>query len=158
MCISNDQQKLLLQNIAIIKPNFHCFTVTFQVQLKRQALTIKCPSSNAISEKSYILYCALERTLSHLDNLSMVTPFIEHHANNLAKLGISNTDVNLLCDAFYNTLQIHLGNHFTHKAQIAWSYSLRLFKNIVKSYLFNFSNVVAINTQIHKSHRVLEKK
>ena len=150
MSINRYQQKLLLDNIAVIKPNFHCFTVTFHVQLKHPALTMRCPDSNAIRENSYLLYCALERTLSHLENLPMVIPFIQHHANNMASLGVNSSDIDLLCDAFYNTLEIHLGKRFTSASQAAWTKALQLFKNIVKSYLFNFSNVVSIDARAQK--------
>ncbi|MBB1418280.1 hypothetical protein H5187_13410 [Pseudoalteromonas sp. SG44-1] len=51
MSISAHHQKMLLRSIAIIKPNFHCFTVTFHMQLKRHALTMQWPSSDEISEK-----------------------------------------------------------------------------------------------------------
>ena len=150
MSINRYQQKLLLDNIAVIKPNFHYFTVTFHVQLKRQALIMRCPDSNAIRENSYLLYCALERTLSHLENLPMVVPFIQHHANNLASLGVNSNDIDLLCEAFYNTLEIHLGKGFTSASQAAWTKALQLFKNIVKSYLFNFSNVISIDARAQK--------
>ncbi|CAM4359567.1 globin [Pseudoalteromonas ostreae] len=145
MSISAHHQKILLRSIAIIKPNFHCFTVTFHVQLKRHALTMQCPSNEEISEKSYLLYCSLERTISHLDRLMSVLPFIHYHANNLSKSGLTCQDVDLLCDAFIAALKIHLGREFTPNLEYAWFYAVRMFNSIVKNYLFNSNNIVAIN-------------
>ncbi|NMM41222.1 globin [Pseudoalteromonas arctica] len=145
MSISAHHQKMLLQSIAIIKPNFHCFTVTFHVLLKRHALTIQWPSREVITEKSYCLYCSLERTITHLDSLLSVLPFIHYHANNLSKSGLTCQDVDLVCHAFIAALKIHLGREFTPSLEQAWRYALRMFNSIVKSYLFNTSNIVAIN-------------
>ncbi|MDQ9091352.1 globin [Pseudoalteromonas haloplanktis] len=150
MGVSAQHQKVLLQSIAIIKPNFHCFTVTFHVQLKRQALTMQWPSSEEISEKSYLLYCSLERTITHLDSLLAVLPFIQHHANILGKTGLTSQDVDLLGDAFIAALKIHLGREFTAKLESAWHYAIRVFKSIVKSYLFNTHNIVAINKSVQQ--------
>ena len=75
MSISAHHQKMLLQSIAIIKPNFHCFTVTFYVQLKRHALTMQWPSSDEISEKSYLLYCSLERTITQGKSMKKIYDF-----------------------------------------------------------------------------------
>ncbi|WP_064667630.1 globin [Pseudoalteromonas prydzensis] len=150
MGVSAHHQKILLQSIAIIKPNFHCFTITFHVQLKRHALTMQWPSSQEISEKSYILYCSLERTITHLDCLLSVLPFIQHHANILSKSGLTSEDVDLLGDAFIAALKIHLGNEFTPQIENAWRYAVRMFKSIVKSYLFNTNNIVAINKSVQQ--------
>ncbi|WP_339689888.1 globin [uncultured Pseudoalteromonas sp.] len=150
MSISAHHQKMLLRSIAIIKPNFHCFTVTFHMQLKRHALTMQWPSSDEISEKSYLLYCSLERTITHLDRLLSVLPFIHYHANNLSKSGLTCQDVDLLCDAFIAALKIHLGREFTLNLEQAWRYALRMFNSIVKSYLFNTSNIVAINKSVQQ--------
>ncbi|MDN3378015.1 MULTISPECIES: globin [unclassified Pseudoalteromonas] len=150
MKFNTEIKKQLLRSINIIKPNFHCFTFTFQMQLKRQPLLMQCPSSEALNENSYLLYCALERTIMHIDNLRSVTPFIHHHANNLSKLGISHQDVTLLCNAFLASLKIHLKDYMTPTLEQNWRQAIRIFTNIITSYLFKTSNVVSLTDYSQK--------
>ncbi|MBE0379737.1 hypothetical protein PPRY_a3607 [Pseudoalteromonas prydzensis ACAM 620] len=53
-------------------------------------------------------------------------------------------------DAFIAALKIHLGNEFTPQIENAWRYAVRMFKSIVKSYLFNTNNIVAINKSVQQ--------
>ncbi len=147
---NTENKKQLMKSINIIKPNFHCFAFTFQMQLKRQPLIMKCPSSEDLNKNCYLLYCALERTIMHIDNLRAVTPFIQHHANNLSKLGLNHQDVSLLCSAFIATLKIHLKHDMTPSLEQSWRYAVRVFSNIVTSYLFNTSNVVSLTEYCEK--------
>lgn len=150
MSFNSDNKKQLLKSLHIIKPNFHCFAFTFQMQLKRQTLTMHCPSSDALNKNSYLLYCALERTVMHLDNIHSVIPFIQHHANNLSKLGMSYQDLKLLCNAFMATLKIHLKHELTAALEQKWWDAIQVFTSIVKSYLFKVSNVVCLTEHSQK--------
>lgn len=150
MKFNTENKKQLLKSINIIKPNFHCFTFTFQMQLKRQALLMQCPSSEILNKNSYLLYCALERTIMHIDNIRSVTPFIHHHANNLSKLGLTYQDVSLLCNAFLASLKIHLKDDMTPVLEGSWRHAIHIFTNIVISYLFNTSNVVSLTDYSQK--------
>lgn len=143
---------LLKRSIATLKPNFHCFTITFYNQLTRHTLSLKYPSGKQINERSYLLYCALERTVMHLNNPQSVVPFIEHHANILAKLELAEQDIHALSDAFMATLKIHLGQDFSQAVQQAWQYALRFFNSVVSGYLFSYTNVVAINNRGAQQH------
>ena len=150
MKFNTENKKQLLKSINIIKPNFHCFTFTFQMQLKRQPLLMQCPSSEALNENSYLLYCALERTIMHIDNLRSVTPFIHHHAYNLSKLGLGYQDIALLCNAFLASLKIHLKDYMSPSLEQSWRQAIRIFTNIVTSYLFKTSNVVSLTEYCEK--------
>lgn len=143
---------LLKRSITILKPNFHCFTITFHNQLTRHTLSLRYPDGKQLNERSYLLYCALERTVTHLTNPTSVVPFIQHHANILAKLGLCEQDLPTLCEAFLVTLKIHLGRDFSQAMQQAWHYALRFFKSVVNSYLFTKTNVIAINANTAHQH------
>ncbi|MGO2479525.1 MAG: globin [Pseudoalteromonas sp.] len=143
---------LLKRSIATLKPNFHCFAITFYNQLTRQPLSLQYPSGEQINERSYLLYCALERTIMHLDTPPNVIPFIEHHANILAKLKLAEQDVPTLCSAFMTTLKIHLGRDFSQAEQQAWQYVMRFFNSVVSRYLFSQTNVIAIRDRTAHLH------
>ena len=143
MSLSIFQKKLLQQNVELIKPDFHQFTKTFHSLMSEKPLQMTIPSQESINQQSYILYCALNKVINHLDDLPLVIPFIHYMANNLSFLNVNCTDIDLLCDAFWDTLQkqsIKLNSHLCQ----AWSQAILIFKNIVKSYLFSYSNVVSL--------------
>lgn len=149
------QKRLLLENIEKLKPDFHCFTLRFQQNLVNQPLSIRCPSPQSLSEKSFILYCALERTIYHLDDLPTVIPFIEHHANNLGFLQINEQDIECLSNAFYQTVKETMKNDFSPLLEKAWQNAIHIFVSVVSRYLFARTNVVAINQQFHKQKNSL---
>lgn len=150
MGINAHDKQLLLQSIAIIKPNFHCFIVSFHSQLKRHSLAMQCPTSDAMSEKSYILYCMLERVITHLDDLRLVMPFIHHNANSLDKRGITNRDLNTLCEVFVDTLRVHLRKEFNPELEHTWQNTINVFKSITANHLFSTTNIVPLNKKIKK--------
>ncbi|KTF13476.1 globin [Pseudoalteromonas sp. H105] len=150
MGINTFEKQLLLNSLTIIKPNFHCFSYTFQMHVKRESLDMLCLSSSKINEKTYILYCVLERIVMHLDDLRTVTPFIKHYANNLSNMGMSYEDTDILCNSFLATLKIHLKGCYSPKLENVWQQAISIFRSIVTGYLFNTSNIVHLNDFINK--------
>ncbi|SFT47225.1 globin family protein [Pseudoalteromonas lipolytica] len=146
MSLSIFQKRLLQQNVELLKPDFHQFTHTFYHNLSQRNLTMTMPSEESVSKRSYILFCALNKVVSHLDDLPLVMPFIQYIANNLSFLNVSSHDIDHLCDAFFDTLESQQRGLNSHLKQ-AWSQAIRIFSNIVKSYLFAYSNVISINTR-----------
>lgn len=120
------------------------------MHVKRESLDMLCLSSSKINEKTYILYCVLERIVMHLDDLRRVTPFIEHYANNLRDMGISYEDTHILCNSFLVTLKIHLKGCYPPKLESVWQHAISIFRSIVTGYLFNTSNIINLNDFINK--------
>ncbi|RZD23357.1 hypothetical protein [Pseudoalteromonas sp. MEBiC 03485] len=144
MSLSSFQKRLLLQDIELLKPDFHQYTSAYHRNLSSYKLTMVVPDHESITKRSYILYCALNKIISHLDDLHQVTPFIHYLANNLSFLKVSFNDIDSLCRAFIETRKsyIHPIDSQLHRA---WLQATRVFANIVKSYLFSYSNVVSFS-------------
>lgn len=144
MSLSSFQKRLLQQDIELLKPDFHQFTSAYHRSLCSRKLTMSVPEHESITKRSYILYCALNKVVSHLDDLLQVTPFIHYLANNLSFLNVSFEDIDILCDAFIETRKSYM-HHINTQLQQAWLQAMRIFANIVKSYLFAYSNVVSFS-------------
>ncbi len=144
MSLSSFQKRLLQQDIELLKPDFHQFTSAYHRSLCSRKLTMSVPEHESITKRSYILYCALNKVVSHLDDLLQVTPFIHYLANNLSFLNVSFEDIDILCDAFIETRKSYM-HHINTQLQQAWLQAIRIFANIVKSYLFAYSNVVSFS-------------
>ncbi|MEI8642947.1 globin [Pseudoalteromonas sp. Hal040] len=144
MSLSSFQKRLLQQDIELLKPDFHQFTSAYHRSLCSRKLTMSVPEHESITKRSYILYCALNKVVSHLDDLLQVTPFIHYLANNLSFLNVSFEDIDILCDAFIETRKSYM-HHINTQLQQAWLQAMRIFANVVKSYLFAYSNVVSFS-------------
>jgi len=144
MSLSSFQKRLLQQDIELLKPDFHQFTSAYHRSLCSRKLTMSVPEHESVTKRSYILYCALNKVVSHLDDLLQVTPFIHYLANNLSFLNVSFEDIDILCDAFIETRKSYM-HHISTQLQQAWLQAMRIFANIVKSYLFAYSNVVSFS-------------
>jgi len=153
MSLSSFQKRLLLQDIELLKPDFHQFTSAYHRILNARQLTMTVPEQDSITKRSYILYCALNKVVSHLDDLQQVTPFIHYLANNLSFLNVASKDIDILCEAFIETRLLFIKTYNSHQQQ-AWELAIRIFSNIVKSYLFSHSTVVSIKTRrlVYKAH------
>ncbi|ALQ08785.1 MULTISPECIES: globin [Pseudoalteromonas] len=147
----NTNQSVLLKSLQIVKPNFHAFTARFHRKLAESGIVMNYPTANQFNEKSYTFYCVLERIIKHLDNPSSVTPFLTHYLEHLNKRNIQQTDIKILCDIFYATLEAHLGQHFCLQSQTAWQEFLTFFENCTNSSLFNISNVISLQQRISKT-------
>jgi hypothetical protein len=143
---------LLLKSLAIIKPNFHAFTARFHEKLTTSNVHMGYPTATQFNEKSYTLYCVLERIVKHLDSLSSIAPFLSHHLECLKYKKIKQPDILILCDAFYTTLKEHLGQLFTEKYQTAWRKFLAFFTNFANATLFNVTNVVSLEQRMAQKH------
>ncbi len=141
----NSHKSVLLKSLGIIKPNFHAFTARFHKKLEQSNVSMKIPSAEQFNEKSYILYCTLERIIKNIDNPSSVAPFLSHHLQFLKKLNIQQSDIKPLTDIFYITLVEHLGRLFKEDTHLAWRNVLTYFERFTNDTLFNVSNVVCLS-------------
>ncbi len=146
----NTYQPQLITSLHIVKPNFHAFTARFHAKLEASNINMQYPSAAYFNEKSYILYCILERIVRHLDNPSSVAPFLSFHLQHLKKMDVTSKDISILCDTFYDTLSEHLGRFFTEKTQFAWQKALRYFESFANTALFNKSNVVSFEQKVNR--------
>lgn len=146
----NQQQSALLNNLTIIKPNFHAFTAKFHSKLAQSSIEMNYPTALQFNEKSFTLFCVLERIVKHLDKPASVAPFLAHHLMYLKKSGASHSDIALLSNAFYETLEEHLGKHFTTGSQLAWKKALRYFESFASNVLFNVTNVVSLQQRMQQ--------
>ena len=146
----NQQQSALLNNLTIIKPNFHAFTARFHSKLAESSIEMNYPTALQFNEKSFILFCVLERIVKHLDRPASVAPFLAHHLMYLKNSNASQNDISLLSDAFYETLKEHLGRHFTTESQFAWKKALRYFESFARNSLFDVSNVISLQQKIQQ--------
>ncbi|KHM50744.1 hemoglobin [Pseudoalteromonas distincta] len=146
----NQQQSALLNNLTIIKPNFHAFTAKFHSKLAQSCIEMNYPTALQFNEKSFTLFCVLERIVKHLDKPASVAPFLAHHLMYLKKSGASHSDIALLSNAFYETLEEHLGKHFTTESQLAWKKALRYFESFASNVLFNVTNVVSLQQRMQQ--------
>ncbi|MBH0037416.1 globin domain-containing protein [Pseudoalteromonas sp. SWN166] len=144
------QQSALLNNLTIIKPNFHAFTARFHSKLAESSIEMNYPTALQFNEKSFTLFCVLERIVKHLDKPASVAPFLAHHLMYLKKSSVSQSDIVLLSDAFYETLKEHLGRHFTPESQLAWKKALRYFESFASSTLFDVSNVISLQQRMQQ--------
>ena len=145
----NSNKSVLLKSIGIIKPNFHAFTARFHRKLVESDISMNTLTAEQFNEKSYILYCTLERIIKNIDNPSSVTPFLSHHLQFLKNLNIQQSDIKHLTDIFYVTLVEHLGRFFNEESHLAWRKVLTYFERYTNDTLFNVSNVVCL-TQLSK--------
>lgn len=146
----NQQQSALLNNLTIIKPNFHAFTAKFHSKLAQSSIEMNYPTALQFNEKSFTLFCVLERIVKHLDKPASVAPFLAHHLMYLKKSGASHSDIALLSNAFYETLEEHLGKHFATESQFAWKKALRYFESFASNVLFNVTNVVSLQQRMQQ--------
>ena len=146
----NSHQPVLLKSLTIIKPNFHAFTARFHKKLVESNIAMEYLTATQFSEKSYTLFCVLERIIKNLDDPSSVTPFLSHHIEFLKKGNIQQTDIKILCDVFYATLEEHLGHLFSIESQLAWDKALKFFANFANSTVFNISNVISFDQRLNK--------
>ncbi|MBB1377715.1 MULTISPECIES: globin [Pseudoalteromonas] len=146
----NQQQSALLNNLTIIKPNFHAFTAKFHSKLAQSSIEMNYPTALQFNEKSFTLFCVLERIVKHLDKPASVAPFLAHHLMYLKKSGASHSDIALLSNAFYETLEEHLGKHFNTESQLAWKKALRYFESFASNVLFNVTNVVSLQQRMQQ--------
>lgn len=146
----NQQQSALLNNLTIIKPNFHAFTAKFHSKLAQSSIEMNYPTALQFNEKSFTLFCVLERIVKHLDKPASVAPFLAHHLMYLKKSSASHSDIALLSNAFYETLEEHLGKHFTTESQFAWKKALRYFESFASNVLFNVTNVVSLQQRMQQ--------
>ncbi|MEM5512478.1 globin [Pseudoalteromonas sp. AS84] len=144
----NQQQSALLNNLTIIKPNFHAFTARFHSKLAESSIEMNYPTALQFNEKSFTLFCVLERIVKHLDKPASVAPFLAHHLMYLKNSSVSQGDIAILSDAFYETLKEHLGKHFNAESQLAWKKALRYFESFAGNVLFNVSNVVSLQQKM----------
>ncbi|MEL0641080.1 globin domain-containing protein [Pseudoalteromonas aliena] len=152
----NLQQPALLKNLTIIKPNFHAFTARFHDKLAESCTEMSYPTALQFNEKSFTLFCVLERIVKHLDRPTSVAPFLAYHLIYLKNQGASKNDIKLLSNVFYETLKEHLGKHFTYESQLAWQEALRFFESFANNSLFNVSNVISLQQKIEQkqSHKI----
>jgi len=146
----NTQQTALLNNLKIIKPNFHAFTARFHNKLAESDIKMDYPAASHFNEKSFTLFCVLERIVKHINKPSQVAPFLVHHLAYLKKSGATQNDISILADAFYETLKEHLGTYFTHESQLAWRDALNFFEKFANNTLFNVSNVISLQQKIQQ--------
>ncbi|MEI8621002.1 hypothetical protein P4S66_09085 [Pseudoalteromonas sp. B129b] len=95
----NQQQSALLNNLTIIKPNFHAFTAKFHSKLAQSSIEMNYPTALQFNEKSFTLFCVLERIVKHLDKPASVAPFLAHHLMYLKKAALHTVTL-----PFYLTL------------------------------------------------------
>ncbi|GAA60921.1 hypothetical protein P20652_2789 [Pseudoalteromonas sp. BSi20652] len=146
----NPHQPILLKSLSIIKPNFHAFTARFHNKLAESNIIMEPLSAAQFNEKSYTLYCILERIIKNIDNPSSVAPFLAHHLQFLTKRNVHQADIKILCDAFYSTLEEHLGRLFNKERQNAWLDVLKFFENFANNKLFNISNVISFEQRVNQ--------
>ena len=77
-----------------------------------------------------------------------VAPFLAHHLMYLKNSNVSQGDIAILSDVFYETLKEHLGKHFNAESQLAWKKALRYFESFAGNVLFKVSNVVSLQQKI----------
>lgn len=147
----NQQQSALLNNLTIIKPNFHAFTAKFHSKLAQSSIEMNYPTALQFNEKSFTLFCVLERIVKHLDKPASVAPFLAHHLMYLKKSGASHSDIALLSNAFYETLEEHLGKHFTTESQFAWKKRLGTLKALQAMFFSTLPMWFRYNKECSKS-------
>ena len=148
----NKQQIILLKNLTIIKPNFHAFTARFHSKLVESNIEMNYPAASYFNEKSFTMFCVLERIVKHINAPTSVAPFLVHHLAYLKKHAVTQNDITILSGAFYETLKEHLGRFFTHESQHAWRDALSFFERFANNTLFNVSNVISIQKKVQQIH------
>ena len=148
----NAHKPVLLKSLNIIKPNFHAFTARFHTKLAKSDLSMDRLTSEEFSEKSYILYCTLERIIKNVDKPATVAPFLTHNLQFLVKSNLQRSDLVVLCDIFYLTLVEHLGHFFDEESHQAWKKFLKFFENFANHALFDVSNVIAFPSPLNTQH------
>ncbi|WP_405601331.1 MULTISPECIES: globin [unclassified Pseudoalteromonas] len=143
-------QPELLKSLSIIKPNFHAFTERFHTKLTQSCITMSYPTAAQFNERSYTLYCMLERIIKHLDNPLSVAPFLSYQLQFLKNDNIQQSDIKVLCDTFYATLEEHLGQRFSSEKKVAWRKVLMFFENFSNNSLFHTSNVISLEQRMLK--------
>ena len=143
MSISPYQYQLLTQSFATLKPNFHCFCVSLYTQLKRYELEFAMPSSpKHLLTVEHSIQTFLSEGIALLPQQSALVDLITQHKLHFAELKLSEQDIAVLCHTMLETLQLHLGRQFTLALRNAWRKALHMFANIIKSVVFQTSNVV----------------
>jgi hypothetical protein len=147
MSISPYQYQLLTQSFATLKPNFHCFYVSLHAQLKRYELELAMPStSKYVFNIEHCIQTFLNDGIALLPQQSALVNFITQNKPHFTALNLSEQDIALLCQSVLETLQLHLGRQFTLALRNAWRKALHMFANIIKSVVFQTSNVVNLQS------------
>lgn len=143
MSISPYQYRMLTQSLAVVRPNFNCFCVSFTNQLARYELsnnaTIKSPTLLENEFFRFIHQC-VGLTLEHhnlVDYLKTLTPVLRSY-------GLTERDISVMCNCFLSTLQLHLGRQYTLAMRNAWRRLLHIVANILNHELHGRTNVVSL--------------
>ncbi|KAF7774491.1 hypothetical protein PCIT_a0947 [Pseudoalteromonas citrea] len=147
MSISPYQYQLLTQSFTTLKPNFHCFCVSLHTQLKNYNLELALPSSSKyLLNIEHNIQLFLSEGIALLPQQSALVDLIKRHKPHFDALKLSEQDIAVLCHTMLETLQLHLGRQFTLALRNAWRKALHMFANIIKSVVFQTSNVVNLQS------------
>ncbi|KZN63678.1 globin [Pseudoalteromonas luteoviolacea] len=157
MSISPYQYQLLSQTFATIKPNFHCFCVSFNHRLNMHPMSMHIPSAeHQILAIEYQLRAFIQQSLLRIANQQELCRYIVENIASIKALRPSVCDIKILCNCFLDTLKVHLGKQFTLAVRNAWKRALHIIANVLKSELFGMTNVVyleqfRLKRQLHHS-------
>ncbi|MCF2857841.1 globin [Pseudoalteromonas sp. SMS1] len=154
MSISPYQYQLLSQSFATIKPNFHCFCVSFNHRLKMHPMSMRVPEAeHQILAIEYQLRAFIQQSLLRIANQKELCQYIVDNIASVKTLRPSVCDIKILCNCFLDTLKVHLGKQFTLAVRNAWKRALHIVANVLKSELFGMTNVVYLD-QFRQKHQV----
>ncbi|MCO7190306.1 MULTISPECIES: globin [unclassified Pseudoalteromonas] len=146
MSISPYQYQLLNQSFTTLKPNFHCFCVSFYNKLKQCRVSMTLPESDQhVLSLEYRLQDFMQQCLIHLPRQHELTQFLRQQSILIAALCPSVKDISTFCNSLLEVLKLHLGSQFTLAVRNAWKRALHVFANIIKAELFGISNVVQLD-------------
>ncbi|MBQ4813087.1 hypothetical protein A7985_15120 [Pseudoalteromonas luteoviolacea] len=157
MSISPYQYQLLSQTFTTIKPNFHCFCVSFNHRLSMHPMSMHIPSAeHQILAIEYQLRAFIQQSLLRIANQKELCSYIVENIASIKALRPSACDIKILCNCFLDTLKVHLGKQFTLAVRNAWKRALHIIANVLKSELFGMTNVVyleqfRLKRQLHHS-------
>ncbi|KZN50639.1 globin [Pseudoalteromonas luteoviolacea] len=154
MSISPYQYQLLSQSFATIKPNFHCFCVSFNHRLKMHPMSMVIPNAESqILTIEYQLRAFIQQSLIRMANQKELCRYITENIATIKSLRPSACDIRILCNCFLDTLKVHLGKQFTLAVRNAWKRALHIVANVLKAELFGMSNIVYLD-QIRQQKQI----
>ncbi|MFC3033748.1 globin [Pseudoalteromonas fenneropenaei] len=146
MSISPYQYRMLTQSVAIIRPNFHCFCISWLNHVNRYQMNSEVFShEQVILNNEHQLFNFLQQCVNLTVDSQKLIQFLRPLGEQLKTFHMTERDISVLCNSLLVTLQLHLSRQFTLAMRNAWRRLLHLVANVLNHEMFGRHNIVSLS-------------
>ncbi|MFC0118549.1 globin [Pseudoalteromonas xiamenensis] len=146
MSISPYQYRMLTQSLAVVRPNFHCFCVSFRKQISNYQLNTSFTfSDEGILNDENEFFRFVHQCVGLILEHNNLVDYLSQTAKKLREYNLTERDICVLCNCFLATIQLHLGKQYTLAMRNAWRRLLHVVSNILNHEMHGRTNVVSLH-------------